>query len=113
MSVRPSLIILSVTIALLGFSACKTVYSDTFSYRKNSFKAPEAKKTEITPPADMANPLRGIAPPGGPDAGLPGAPMPDGAIPGLPGAPDPGMAPPADPGAAPGATPPPPAIPGL
>ena len=108
MSSRPTLTITVGALAILGFSACKTVYSDTFSYKKNSFKAPVEKTPEIKAPAIPILPDMGGAgglPPGG-AGGIPGAPMPDGgAIPGIPAAPGavPGV--PAVPGA--------PAVPGL
>lgn len=76
--------------AILGFSACKSVYSDTFSYRKNSFKAPVEKIPEIKAPAIPVLPDAGVIqggglPPGG--GAIPGAPAPDAAgIPGIPGA---------------------------
>ncbi len=105
MSSRPTLTIAVGALAVLGFSACKTVYSDTFSYKKNSFQAPPEKvqviKTPDMPilPPDAAI-QGGMLPPAG---GMPGAPAPDGAaIPGIPAAP----AAPAVPGA-------PPAVPGL
>jgi hypothetical protein len=112
---RSALLMIFGTLSLLGFGGCKTVYSDTFSYRKNSFQPPAAKQTEITPPTDIPMPLEGATPgglvPGGLEA-IPGVPAPDagaipGAVPGMPeAAPAPGAAPaPAAPGA--------PAIPGL
>lgn len=106
-------------LSLLGLNGCKTVYSDTFAYKKNSFKPPLAKQIEVKAPTDIPMPIEGLAPagilPGEPGA-IPGAPAPDaggipgaapGAVPGLPdAAPAPGAAPaPAVPGA--------PAIPGL
>lgn len=106
---RPTLTITVASFAILGFSACKTVYSDTFSYRKNSFKAPVEKVPEIKAPDVPILPAGGMVPDGGmPPAGggIPGAPVPDaGAIPGIPGVPPAGAAP-----AVPGA---PPAVPGL
>ena len=108
---RFTLAITAGTLAILGFSACKSVYSDTFSYRKNSFKAPVEKVPEIKAPVlplippDGAMP-GGVLPPAG--GGMPGAPAPDaGAIPGIPGAA------PAVPGAAPAVPGAPPAVPGL
>jgi hypothetical protein len=84
---RSTLTIAVGALAVLGFSACKTVYSDTFSYKKNSFKAPPAKTIEIKAPTGPLVPEGGM--PGGIPAGpggLPGAPMPDaGGIPGIPG----------------------------
>ena len=99
---RTTLITTVAALSIFGFSACKTVYSDTFSYRKNNFQAPVAKKTEI------------IAPPTTPD--LLGKAMGDGAMPGeapgaIPGLPGDGMAP-AVPGV-PDAAAPPPAVPGI
>ncbi len=85
MSSRSTLTILVGAFSILGFSACKTVYSDTFSYRKNSFKAPAGKVAKIEAPA---NPIL----PEGLGAGtglIPAAPqgLPEGgAIPGIPGA---------------------------
>jgi hypothetical protein len=114
MSSRSTLAISVCALSILGFSACKTVYSDTFSYRKNSFKAPVAKEPEIKATTIPILPETGGA--GGlMPGGVPGAPMPDGAapgaIPGLPGAPAPEGVPgvPATPPPAPGA----PAVPGL
>ena len=106
-----------VALAALTFGACKTVYSDTFAYRKNNFQAPPEKKVEIAAPPAPLMPLEGAAPggviPGAPEAipGVPGVPgaAPEGGIPGIPGAPAPGA--PAVPGAAP--APGAPAIPGL
>ena len=77
-------------LAILGFSACKTAYSDTFSFRKNSFKAPVAKIPEIKAQALPILP-EGTAMPGGVSpagaGGIPGAAAPDAAaIPGIPGA---------------------------
>jgi hypothetical protein len=88
---------------LLGLCGCKTVYSDTYTYRKNSFNPPATKAPAIVAPKDAPMPLDGAAPggllPGGVE-GLPGAPVPDaggampGAVPGLPeAAPAPGAAP--------------------
>lgn len=98
----------AVAIAVLGLSACKSVYSDTFSYSKSSFQPPAKKVDEITPPADRPQPLEGVAPGGvlpGMPGGIPGIPAPDGGIPGIPPAPAPGI---------PGVPPAPaPAIPGL
>lgn len=108
MSSRPTLTIAVGALAVLGFSACKTVYTDTFSYKKNSFKAPPEKVQVIKAPDMPLMPPDG-AMPGGvlpPAGGMPGAPAPEGgAIPGIPGAPAAPGAP-----AVPGA---PPAVPGL
>ena len=114
---RTTLLATVAALSVFGFSACKTVYSDTFSYRKNKFQAPVPKKTAITPPPTGPNLLEGAMPNGG----LPGE-MPGG-IPGMPGAPaapGDGMAPglPVPPDAAapvPGAppVPPAPAVPGV
>ena len=109
MSSRSTLAIIVCAPAILGFSACKSVYTDTFSYKKNSFKAPVEKVPEIKapdvpilPPAGLMP--GGVLPPAG--GGIPGAPAPEaGAIPGIPGAPAAPGAP-----AVPGA---PPAVPGL
>lgn len=102
---RSTLTITVGAFAILGFSACKSVYSDTFSYRKNSFQAPVQKMPDIKAPVlpllpeGVAAP-DGVLPPGG--GAIPGAPAPDAAgIPGVPGA-----AAPAVPGA-------PPAVPAL
>ncbi len=96
MSSRSALAFLAGASAVLGFSACKPVYSDTFSYKKNSFQAPTPKPVEIKaltlPPVDPTAPPAGGIPaaPGGipgaggamPDAGgLPGVPP---AVPGVP-----------------------------
>jgi hypothetical protein len=84
---RPTLTITLGALAIFGFGACKTVYSDTFTYKKNSFKAPAPKVELITEPILSPD---GSAPHGGaipPADGIPGGVMPDaGAIPGLPGA---------------------------
>jgi len=100
---RSTLAIFVGATAVLGFSACKPVYSDVFTYKKNSFKAPVVKHPEVkvpTLPQDLG------APPAG---GIPGAPPDVGGIPGIPGVP------PAVPGvpAAPGVPPAVPAVPGL
>jgi len=101
---RSSLLLMFGALSLPGLGGCKSVYSDTFSYRKNGFQAPVAKQTEIVPPPSM--PLDGMPPaeqmPGGLE-GIPGAPAADpgampgaapGAVPGLPeAAPAPGAAP--------------------
>ncbi len=100
---RSTLTIAAGALAALGFSACKTVYADTFSYKKNSFKAPPEKVQVVNVPStlpiipvDGALPGGGLPPGGG---GIPGAPGPDaGAIPGMPGA---APAAPAVPGAPP------------
>ena len=103
---RSTLALAAGALAIFGFSACKPVYSDVFTYRKNSFKAPPVKVPEIKAPAiplipDIAPPAGGA--PGGIPGGIPGA-MPDGGggIPGVPAAP-----------AAPGVPPAVPAVPGL
>ena len=86
---RSTLTIAVGALAVLGFSACKTVYSDTFSYKKNSFKAPPTKTIEIKAPTVPLLPEGGGLPGGIPQGpgGMPGAPMPDGGgIPGIPGA---------------------------
>lgn len=84
MSSRSTLTILVGAMSVLGFSACKTVYSDTFSYRKNSFKAPAEKAPKIEAPTIPILPEGA----GAGDGLIPAAPagMPGGAIPGLPGA---------------------------
>jgi hypothetical protein len=95
---RRTLTITAGALAIIGFSACKTVYSDTFSYRKNSFKAPVTKEPEIKVPVVPILPEMG-APAGG---AVPGAPAPDaGGIPGMPGAAPAAPGIPAVPGAAP------------
>ena len=102
--------------AVLGFSACKPVYSDTFTYKKNSFKAPPVKQPEVKVPVlptDLGAPPAGGIPaaPGGIPGAIPGAipgggAMPDaGGIPGVP--PAPGVP------AAPGVPPAVPPVPGL
>lgn len=110
MSSRSNLTILIGAFSILGFSACKTVYSDTFSYRKNSFKAPVEKAPKIEAPAIPNLPDTtggGLIPtaPGGMPGGMPGGLPEGGAIPGIPGAePAPGV---------PAVPPVPPAVPGL
>jgi len=112
MSSRSSFVASAVALAILGLSACKTVYSDTFSYRKNSFQPPAKKQIEIKPPVETRSPIEGM----GPGLQPPGMLMPDGGIPGIPGIPG-GPAPglPGLPGTTPPApgTPPIPGIPGL
>ena len=109
MSSRSTLAIIVCSLASLGFSACKSVYADTFSYKKSSFQAPVEKVPEIKAPVVPILPSEGVMPGGVlPPAGggIPGAPAPDaGAMPGIPGAPAAPAAP-----AVPGA---PPAVPGL
>ena len=111
---RPTLTTCAVALAVLTFGACKPVYSDMFSYRKNSFKPPIEKVPEIKMPLlppEGGVPPGGVLPPGG---GMPGAPGPDGgAIPGLPGAAPAAPGVPAAPGAAPAVPGAPPAVPGL
>ena len=91
---RTTLFAAFAALSVLGISACKTVYSDTFSYRKNNFQAPVAKKTVITPPPTGPNLLEGAMPnggmPGEMPGGIPGIPAApgDGMVPGLPVAPD-------------------------
>lgn len=83
---RSTLTIAFSALAIFGSSACKSVYSDTFSYRKNSFKAPVAKEPVIKTP-DLAPGSGGL--PGGVmpgPGGMPAVPGPDpGGIPGIPG----------------------------
>ena len=100
MSSRSTFAIYVGVTAVLGFSACKPVYSDVFTYKKNSFKAPVVKQPEVKVPT---LPQELGAPPAG---GIPAAP---GGILGIPGVP------PAVPGvpAAPGIPPAVPAVPGL
>lgn len=114
MTSRSTLTATVVVLSIFGVSACKTVYSDTFSYRKNNFKAPESKKMIIAPPPTDPNILSGAMQGGGIPGEMPGG-IPG--IPGAPAAPGEGMAPglPGGPDAAapaPGA-PPAPAVPGL
>ncbi|MEO6788767.1 MAG: hypothetical protein ABI318_21810 [Chthoniobacteraceae bacterium] len=107
---RSTLSILIGASAILGFSACKSFYSDTFAYKKNSFKGPVEKAPEIKLPPAGPQVLEGAAPGGAiPGAGgIPGVPGPDaGGLPGMPGA-APGV-----PGAAPAAPAVPGAVPGL
>lgn len=98
MSFRPTLTILAGVSAILTFSACKTVYSDTFAYKKTAFRAPaeSVPKIDVTPTDIPTDPAMD----GGliPDA-APGEPMPDaGGIPGIPGVPPAPDAAPAIPG---------------
>jgi len=105
---RSTLTIALGIIATLGFGACKSIYRDTFSYRKNNFQPPPKKEVAIKPPTELPPGLDGSAPGGlpmAPGGAMPGAPD-AGAIPGIPGA-DPAA--PALPGAAPAV----PAVPGL
>lgn len=111
---RSTLAFIAGASAILGFSACKPVYSDTFTYKKNSFKAPPVKQPEVkvpTLPADLTAPPAGGIPAAGP-GGIPGAIPGGGAMPeagGLgvpPGAPG---VPPAVPGVPPAVPP----VPGL
>ena len=110
---RRTLTITAGALAVLGFGSCKTVYSDTFSYRKNYFKAPVVKEPEIKVPVvpiipDAGAPAGGLPPAGG---AIPGVPAPDaGGIPGIPGA---APAVPGVPGAAPAVPGAPPAAPGV
>ena len=85
---------------LLACAACSSKYSDVYSFKKNTFKAPAAKTTDITPP------------PSDPSIHSPGAqPGPTEGIPGVgPGTPPPPGVPGVD--AVPGAAPAP-AVPGL
>lgn len=99
---------LSSIVALAAFSACSSSpYSDVYSFKKNSFKAPETKKTVVAPAAPTVDPLQAApgAPLGDPATAIPGVP---GAAPAaIPGLEAPGAAP--APAPAPGAAP----IPGL
>jgi hypothetical protein len=108
-------VFLASTVAALALSACSSTYSDVYSFRKNSFKAPPPKKTEIVEPTPTADPLQAapLGAPGG-EAGIPGIPgAAPGAAPAIPGLETPPATPaPADPGA-PAPTPAPGAIPGL
>jgi hypothetical protein len=109
---RSTLTIAVGALAILGFGACKTMYSDTYSYKKNSFQPPVVKEPEIKPPAVPLVPEGGVLPQGA--GGLPGAPAPEGgALPGIPGIP--GAAPAAPEGVpgVPGAAPAAPAVPGV
>ena len=90
MNSRSTLVATAAALSLLGLSACKTVYSDTFAYRKNSFQPPAPKKLEIKAPPPGQNPLEGVNPngvPGEMPGGIPGipgpAPAPDAAAPPL------------------------------
>lgn len=74
-------------------SACSSPYSNVYSFKKNTFKAPAPKTAKIAEPTPVIDPLQGQ--PGT----VPGA-DPNQAIPGIPGLPTP-----ADPSA--------PAVPGL
>jgi hypothetical protein len=75
---------------VLACSACSSKYSDVYSFKKNTFKAPAAKATDITPPIVPGNGIPG----GGaaPVEGIPGAPAPAVGVPGagVPGAAVPG-----------------------
>ena len=94
MSTRSFLIVASL-LAAVSLGACQSRYSDVYSFKKNSFKPPVAKRTEFVAPTAV-NPLQ--TQPGG----LPGT-TPGGDIPGIPGVP----------GGAPAPAPAPTGIPGL
>ena len=64
MSSRSTLVATAAALSILGFSACKTVYSDTFSYRKNNFQPPPVKYVEIKAPPAGPNLLEGMMPNG-------------------------------------------------
>jgi hypothetical protein len=93
-------------LAAAAFSSCSSTYSDVYSFKKNSFIAPPAPKTEIAPPPPTTDPFAAqpgqVAPGGAPAPGIPG-------IPGL-DAPAPAPAPGTE--AVPGTTPPPAPVPG-
>lgn len=95
MSTR-SILIATGILAIASVGACKSKYSDVYSFKKNSFEAPVKKRDDIQAPPTV-DPLQGQTAPG-----MPGAPTDVPGIPGIPGAP-------ADPGAAPAPT----GIPGL
>ena len=115
MSSRTTYFLASIA-AVASFAACSSPYSDVYSYKKTSFKAPPAPKKEIAAPTPVVDPFAGqpgAIPGADPAATIPGVtPAPAAApAPGIPGV-DPTAAPgtaPA-PAPAPGATP---AIPGL
>jgi hypothetical protein len=82
-------------VAIAGFAACSTTYSDVYSFKKNNFKAPPVPKKEIAAPTPVVDPFA-TAP-----GTIPGADATN-AIPGVTPAPSiPGV----DPAAAPGTTP--------
>src|SRR4051794_103950 len=105
-------IFLASIVAAAAFSACSSTYSNVYSFKKNTFKAPPPRKADIAPPAASANPFQGqpgATPGADPLTGIPGVPAaPAGApaaspIPGLEAAP--GAAPAPAPGAAPAPAP--------
>ena len=81
---RPSCIIkaLLFVVAALQFAGCKTIYSDTYAWKRNHYK-PLAEKVKpadllpVLPPSTPAN----DAPPPLPGGGLPPAPAPEMAAP--------------------------------
>ncbi len=86
-------------IAALALGACKSTYSDVYSFKKNSFVAP-VKPAMIVPPTVIpADVLGGAAPAAQPMGGIPGVDA--GGIPGVPAADPIPMVPPAA-GAVPG-----------
>ena len=82
----------------LALCGCRSIYSDTYSYRRNRFQKDKEKVPQLPPAGKTA--------PGGDAGGIPGGdaiPGAEGALPGVPG-----LVPAADP-----AAPALPAIPGL
>ena len=72
-------------IAVLALGACKSTYSDVYSFKKNSFVAP-VKATVVVPPTVIpADMLNGSGPAQQPLGGIPGVDA--GGIPGVPAAP--------------------------
>ena len=106
-------------VALAGIAACSSPYADVYSFKKNSFKAPPAPKTEIVVPPPTTDPFAtapGTTPGADPAMAIPGLGEPSPAIPGLdPAAPAPAPAPAdaAAPGTTPAPAPAPAPIPGL
>lgn len=75
MSTR-SILLAAGILAVAGFSACKSQYSDVYSFKKNTFAAPVTKREEIKAPTETAQP--------GPPVGLAPAPSDPALIPGMP-----------------------------
>lgn len=99
MTSSPTLFTIGISaIAALALGACKSTYSDVYSFKKNSFVAP-AKPTIVVPPTVIpADVLNGAQPVQQPMGSIPGVDA--GGIPGVPAAEAIPAAPPA--GAVPG-----------